>query len=241
MTGPSAAVPPLLQANAVERRFGNLRVLRGVSLSVAPGECHLVIGPNGAGKTTLVRILAGLARPSAGTLELSGAPFRGEAAARRAIGLLSHQSHLYDDLSAVDNLAFAARLYGIEADPVGLASAHLAALGVTERLGESVRTLSRGTAQRVAIARAFLHAPRVLLLDEPFTGLDPASSDHVVRLLTGELRAGRGLVLVSHDVHEAWMLATHVHVMIRGAWVIDEPKSGALEPFLVRYREALHG
>jgi heme exporter protein A len=233
--------PPLLLATSLERRFGVHRALRGVSLSVRPGECHLVVGPNGAGKSTLLRLLAGLARPSAGTIALDGEALTGAPTLRQSVGLLSHQSHLYDDLSALENLAFAARLHRLAGDPTGMARRRLAALGLTERLDEPVRTLSRGTVQRLAIARALLHGPRLLLLDEPFTGLDPAATDHVADLLAAERRAGKGLVLVSHDVHESWELATHVHVLVRGLWTIDEPKSGSLEEFLRRYREALHG
>jgi ABC-type multidrug transport system ATPase subunit len=208
---------------------------------VFPGECHLVVGPNGAGKSTLLRLLAGLARPSAGSVHLGGAPLGRDAAARRTIGLLSHQSHLYDDLSAVENLAFAARLHGLAADPVGNARRSLAAVGLIDRVDEPVRRLSRGTIQRVAIARALMHGPRLLLLDEPLSGLDPAASEQIAGLLDDERRTGKGLVLVSHDVHESWELATHVHLLMRGAWVIDEPRSGTLEEFLARYREALHG
>ena len=241
MAAAATAGPPLLQATSLERRFGAQWALRGVSLSVYPGECHLVVGPNGAGKSTLLRLLAGLARPSAGSIEVDGAPFTSEPSLRRSIGLLSHKSHLYDDLSALENLAFAARLYRLAGDPTGTARRRLAALGLAARLDEPIRKLSRGTVQRLAIARALLHDPRVLLLDEPFTGLDPAAADQVADLLASERRGGKGLVLVSHDVHESWELASHLHVLVRGAWTINEPRSGALDEFLRRYREALHG
>ena len=200
-----------------------------------------MVGPNGAGKSTLLRLLAGLARPSAGSVLLGGVPLTRDPAARRTIGLLSHQSHLYDDLSAVENLAFAARLHGLVIDPTGNARRGLAAVGLIDRVDEPVRQLSRGTVQRVAIARALMHGPRVLLLDEPLSGLDPAAAEQIAALLDDERRTGKGLVLVSHDVHESWELATHVHLLMRGAWVIDEPRSGTLEQFLTRYREALHG
>jgi len=200
-----------------------------------------VVGPNGAGKSTLLRLLAGLARPSAGSIALDGVPLTSNSALRRSIGLLSHQSHLYDDLSAIENLAFAARLHRLAGDPTGMARRRLAALGLTERLDEPIRNLSRGTVQRLAIARALLHGPRLLLLDEPFTGLDPAAADQVSDLLRSERRTGKGLVLVSHDVHESWELATHLHILVCGAWVIDEPRTGSLEEFLRRYREVLRG
>ena len=224
--------PPVLEARHLERRFGAARALRGVSLAVSPGECHLVLGPNGAGKSTLLRLLAGLARPTSGTVTRAGG--------RRSIGLLSHQSQLYSDLTAVENLTFTGRLYGI-ADPGGRARARLAAVGLAERADEPVRGLSRGMVQRVAIARALLHGPSVLLLDEPFTGLDPQSSELTLGLLAAEQAAGRALVLVTHDAQEAWELATHAHLLVRGAWAFGGPRDSSLEGFLRRCREALHG
>ncbi len=241
MTGaPFPATSPLLQATSLERRFGAARVLRGISLAVRRGECHLVVGPNGAGKSTLLRILAGLARPSAGTVTVGGASPGRDPAIRRSIGLLSHQSHLYDDLSAAENLTFAARLYGLP-DPAGTARGRLAAVGLGERLDEPVRRLSRGLMQRVAIARALLHGPALLLLDEPLTGLDPVATSQVIALLREERDRGRAIVLVSHDVREAWPLATHAHVLIRGEWAITGPVGGTVEEFQARYGAAMHG
>jgi len=235
---PSAS-PPLLEAASLERRFGAFRALRGVSLTVRPGECHMVVGPNGAGKTTLLRLLAGLARPTAGSVRLSGAILGRDGESRRGIGLLSHQSHLYDDLTSVENLSFAARLYG-SPDPVRRARRALDAVGLGGRADEPVRRLSRGMVQRVAIARSLLHQPILLLLDEPFTGLDPAASAQVAALFAAERNAGRALVLVTHEVHEAWELATHAHVLVRGVWTSSGLREGTLETFLARYREGLH-
>ncbi len=234
------AEPPLLAAAALTRRFGSARALAGVDLAVWPGECHLVAGPNGAGKSTLLRLLAGLARPSSGTVLLDGRPLAEQPFARRAVGLLSHQSHLYDDLTPAENLEFAARLYGLP-DPAGAARAGLASAGLSDRADDAVRRLSRGMVQRVAIARALLHGPRVLLLDEPFTGLDPQSATRVAALLETQRAQGRGLVLVSHEVHESWKLATHAHLLVRGAWALTGPKNGTLDEFLHRYREVLDG
>ncbi|HLG04881.1 MAG TPA: heme ABC exporter ATP-binding protein CcmA, partial [Gemmatimonadales bacterium] len=231
---------PVLAARNLERRFGSLSALRGVSLVAHSGECHLVVGPNGAGKSTLLRLLAGLARPTAGAVLIEGAPVARDPSARRNLGLLSHQSYLYDELTPVENLAFAARLFGLK-DPAGVARLRLQAVGLAERSDEPVRRLSRGMIQRVAIARALLHSPRVLLLDEPFTGLDPRSCDQVRALLAAERDAGRVLVLVSHDVHESWELATHVHLLIRGAWETSGPRPASLDAFLSHYRSVLSG
>lgn len=224
----------------MERRFGASRVLRGITLTVRAGECHLIVGPNGAGKSTLLRILAGLARPTAGTVSVGHSMPGRDPGVRRAIGLLSHQSQLYDDLTAVENLAFSARLYGL-ADPVGAARRSLAAVGAGDRADEPVRRLSRGMMQRVAIARALLHGPGLLLLDEPYTGLDPAAAARISELLRGELGRGRAVVLVSHEVREAWALATHAHALLRGVWAISGPAEGTADGFLARYAEVLGG
>jgi heme exporter protein A len=252
MPSSTPSEPALLEASDLERRFGSARALRGVSLTVRAGECHLVAGPNGAGKSTLLRLLAGLARPSGGIVLLEGRVLTGrpprtrlptpaaEASLRRHIGLLSHQSQLYDDLTAAENLAFAARLHGLDR-PEQRARTGLAAVGLAERADSPVRRLSRGMVQRVAFARAILHEPRLVLLDEPFTGLDPVSSD-AVRERLGSLRvAGCALVLVTHDVVEAWALATHAHVMVRGAWVRSGPRGESIEGFLEEYREVARG
>lgn len=230
VTAPAAS--PLLEAHNLERRFGAARVLRGVSLSVRAGECHLIVGPNGAGKSTLLRVLAGLARPSSGSVKLEGG--------RRSVGLLSHQSLLYNDLSAAENLAFSARLYGLP-DAEALALARLEAVGLAERATDPVGRLSRGMVQRVALVRALLHGPRVLLLDEPFTGLDPQSSERTLALLADEQAAGRSLVLVTHDAQDAWELATHAHLLVQGRWALSGPREASLEEFLRRCREALRG
>jgi heme ABC exporter ATP-binding subunit CcmA len=176
----------LLEARGLRRSFGGLRVLRGVDLTVRPGEAVVVAGPNGAGKTTLLRVLAGLMRPEAGEVRVLGRPVRGDGAAgRRALGLVSHQSLLYDDLTLAQNLTFAARLYRLPR-PADTAREALAAAGLAARADESPRRLSRGMTQRAAIARALLHRPRVLLLDEPFTALDAAAAER----LRGELAPG---------------------------------------------------
>ena len=207
---------------------------------VRGGECHLVVGPNGAGKTTLLRLLAGLARPFAGEVLIQGSILTREPSSRRFLGLLSHQSHLYDDLTALENLTFTARMHGL-ADPAALARSALVSVGLEHRASDQVRRLSRGMVQRVAIAAALLHDPVVLLLDEPFTGLDPQSAEQVAGLLQREREKGAGLILVSHDVHESWELATHVHLLVRGAWVSSGPRQETLEEFLGRYRAALRG
>ena len=230
-----AESPALLEARGLRRSFGGLRVLRGIDLTVGAGEAVVVAGPNGAGKTTLLRILAGLTRPESGDVRVLGKPVRGGGeAARRAIGLVSHQSLLYDDLTLQQNLTFTARLYALPR-PADAARAALDSAGLAARADDPPRRLSRGLTQRASIARALLHQPRLLLLDEPFTALDAASADRLRAELAGQMAAGLGMVVVTHRLSEVWGLATRVAVLADGRWACDEPRSGTLEGFLPRY------
>jgi heme exporter protein A len=186
---------PALALEAVARRYGEREALSGVSLSLARGRSLVVFGPNGSGKTTLLRLLAGLLRPHAGSMQVLGSELPQQAwAVRGRIGLLAHEPLLYRDLSAHENLAFHARLHGV---PLARAEELLAVLGLQDRCREPLRTLSRGMVQRVAVARTVLHDPELLLLDEPRANLDPAASEMVEPLLAAT--ATRTRVLTSHD------------------------------------------
>jgi heme exporter protein A len=194
-----------------------------------------VVGPNGAGKTTLLRILAGLMRPTAGQIWVRGKPLEHRLAETRgAIGLLSHQSLLYDDLTLLENLTFAARLYGLD-QPGEVAETALIQAGLGNRADDLPRRLSRGLLQRAAIARALLHRPKVLLLDEPFTSLDAAAAGRLRADLRMRLDEGLGVLLVTHHLTEVWELASRVAVLVNGCWAADEPRAGPLDAFLPRY------
>ena len=236
---PSADGPPLLDARGLCRSYGRRRVLRELDLTVAGGESVAVAGPNGAGKTTLLRVLAGLARPERGEVRLEGRRLGRDAPdVRRAVGLVSHQSLLYDDLTLQENLTFAARLYGCP-DPAGAARAALEEAGLGSRADDSPRKLSRGLAQRAAIARALLHRPRLLLLDEPFTALDAAASERLRAELRARRAQGLGIVLVTHQLGEAWEAATRIAVLVDGRWACDEALAGTVDAFLPRYHELI--
>jgi heme exporter protein A len=233
------ADPAVLEARALSRRFGPSAVLRSLDFSLSPGQILLVLGENGSGKTTLLRLLAGLLRPTSGDILLLGHPMRmAGVEARRAVGLLSHQSHMYDELSLRENLLFAARLYGL-ADPATVTERAIEEASLTDRADDRISRLSRGMLQRGAIARAFLHSPRILLLDEPFTALDAPSADRIRRWLAGRAGDGRAIILVTHQPAEVWELATHVGVLAAGRWTIHEPRPPSLEEFQRRYREAI--
>lgn len=214
-------------------------MLAGVDVTLFAGQVLAVVGPNGAGKTTLLRLLAGLMRPTSGSVRVRGQPVRaGDPESRRPIGLLSHQSLLYDDLSVRENLIFTARLYHLP-NPAAAANRMLAEVGLSDRADDSPRRLSRGLLQRAAIARALIHDPPLVLLDEPFTGLDAPASARFRALLGNHLDARHGLIIVTHNLAEVWDLATRVAVLAGGRWVSDEPRGASLEEFLPRYHELI--
>jgi heme ABC exporter ATP-binding subunit CcmA len=203
----------MLRAEELHHSFGSVRALDGVSFSVRPGQTLAIFGPNGAGKTTLLKVLAGLIRPQRGRAHVEGG--------RRAIGWIGHQAQLYNQLTVNENLRFWATLYDVL--PPGEL---LARLGLEEHADRPVRALSRGLLQRVAIARALVHNPAVLLLDEPFTGLDRTAAETLGRLLAQHAAAGRATVLVTHNVEEGTGLATDVAFMRAGRFVHFAPRAG---------------
>ena len=183
-----------------------------------------MFGPNGAGKTTLLRIVAGLLRPTKGTVSVGGRSLRDDAGARAQVGLISHQTMLYRALTAAENVEFAARMYGLR-HPVDAAMRALRTMRVADRADTPVRALSRGLQQRVSIARAIVHEPLLLLCDEPYTGLDEVGSAALTEAL-GERRAhGAALMLVTHNLSEGLALATHAAIMRRGRFVRLEERS----------------
>lgn len=214
-TGPLGDAP-VCETVALVRRFGRRRAVAGVDLRIAAGECVALFGPNGAGKTTLLRLLAGLLRPTSGEVRLLGAPLKADARdARGRVGLISHQSMLYDVLTVAENVAFAAQLHGLP-DVAGATAAALERLGLASRALTPVRALSRGWQQRVSIARAIVHQPALVLLDEPYTGLDVAGARALTDLLLQLRTDGAALALVTHAIDEGLALATHAAIMLDG-------------------------
>ena len=229
---------PVLVVEDLRRSFGHVRALRGVGFQLGAGEVLAVFGPNGAGKSTLLRILAGLLKPDAGQVRLDGRPLlRGDAAQRRRIGLISHASLLYDGLTAAENLEFYGRLYGL-ADPRAVARRALENVGLEGRADSAAMTMSRGMLQRLAIARALLHEPDIVLLDEPFTGLDQRSALALREQLARLKSTRRTVVLVTHNLDEGLELATHVAIQVQGRFVEFAPRSGGVDAYRDRYAAA---
>jgi heme exporter protein A len=206
----------MIETHSLKKSFGLRPVLRGVDLEVAPGECLALMGPNGAGKTTLLRILATLSKPSAGLVIVAGLPLPAAAGhVRRRLGVVAHQTMLYIDLTAEENLQFYARLFGlVNAQP--RIAAMLGQVGLAQRRHDLVRTFSRGMQQRLAIARALLHDPDVLMFDEPYTGLDPHAAGMLDQVLREARLAGRTTFLTTHDPARALALADRVAILARG-------------------------
>lgn len=211
-----------IEARGLTRRFGPLVALHPLDLDVDSGSTLAVLGPNGAGKSTLLRLIAGLARPSGGILRIrvgdSGleADAEDRVARRRRIGLVGHASFLYPALTARENLILAGRLWEVP-DPKARAAELLEEQDLSAAADRPVGTFSRGMAQRVAIARALVHDPPILLLDEPFTGLDPTAADRLAERLATAREGGRTCVLVTHDLARAAELADRALILLAGA------------------------
>ena len=237
----SASISPVVETRALVRVFGGRRAVNGVDLALHEGECLALFGPNGAGKTTLLRMLAGLLRPTRGSARIGGAPIgegeAGGADVRARVGLISHHSLLYAALTARENVEFSARLYGV-ADARGAATAALERMRVADRADAPVRALSRGLQQRVSVARAIVHGPRVVLLDEPYTGLDEAGAAALTATLEELKASGAALVLVTHNLGEGLALATHAAIMRRGRLVRHEHRASVeVTAYAAVYRE----
>lgn len=217
---------PAISARGLERRFGRMTALGGVSFEVAAGDRLALLGANGAGKTTLLRIFARLLRQSAGSVRIFGLdPQAAPVSVLSSLGFLSHETGLYLDLDPLENLVFTARLHGLER-AVEVANAALAEVGV-ERSRRPIRVLSRGQQQRVALARAMLHRPRLLLLDEPWTGLDREAQAVLDTRLDSHQRDGGTSVFTTHDIRHGLAIATHVAVLRRGTLAFMGPARDA--------------
>ena len=225
--------------NALTKTHGLMPVLRGVSFTVNEGECVGLVGANGAGKSTLLRIVATLQKASTGTVTVGGWPLPTHAdKVRPYLGYISHKSLLYDDLSAEENLQLFAKLYAID-NQDAVIDAALKEVGLSMRRREPVKNFSRGMVQRLAIARATLHSPDVLLLDEPYTGLDQQAIALLDGLLQREKEQGRTILLVTHDLTHGLSLTDRILILHRGKIAREiESKQVSGDDLLNMYREA---
>lgn len=224
-----------VETDNVSRQFGRRRALSKVSVSASAGEVLVLLGPNGAGKSTLLNILSSLMRPTSGTVRYGRVTAAdGGNALRSSIGYLGHELFLYTDLTARENLEFAAKLYDLHNAAMRIDRA-LEHARLTDRAQDRVGEFSRGMRQRLALERALLHDPKLVLLDEPFTGLDDASAGLLSTRLRGLAAAGAIVWTAVHDFDRAAEIATRTMVLDRGR--VLEIAQGS-QPLLSRYREA---
>jgi heme ABC exporter ATP-binding subunit CcmA len=208
----------------VSRHFGRRKALSHISFDCRAGEILGLLGPNGAGKSTLLSILATLLAPSAGEVTYGGySAHVAGAALRSRLGMLGHDLYLYPELTARENLLFFARLYGLS-DAAARVSDGLAHANLADRADDVVSGFSRGMRQRLALERALVHSPRLLLLDEPFTGLDQASTAALVTRLKGLQASGGLIILATHDLEVAEHVVSR-SLFLRGGRLVDDPNA----------------
>ena len=215
----------MIHVEGLVKSFGHTYALRSIDLQVAEGEFLTVLGPNGAGKTTLLRILATLLNPTSGRVRIHGLELNpGDAEVRRQIGFVSHQPLIYGNLTVEENLKFYARIYDVQ--PLDQRVDMLLDLvGLEGRRHSLGRTLSRGMQQRLSVARSIIHEPRILLLDEPFTGLDQQAT----RMLHGLLQAvgakSHTVVMTTHNLEQGLALCDRLIMLSRGSIVYESDKA----------------
>ncbi len=212
----------MLAANHLRKSYGPSAVLEDVSLELREGQCLALLGPNGAGKTTLLRILATLLRPTAGNLTIGGVDaVKNPEAARAMMGMIAHGSHVYEDLTAIENLRFWTVMRGGDASPARLVAA-LQQVELDTVAGERVRTFSAGMKRRLALARVALDNARLLLLDEPFTGLDRQAQKWLGEFLMSFKAGGGAAIVATHSFGGGLAVADRVAILAGGRLMVDQ-------------------
>ena len=233
------ASEPLIRVTGLRKTFGNHRVLDGLDLDVRAGEAVAVLGANGAGKTTLLKVLATLVRPTRGRVIVAGRDSTKEPElVRREIGLIAHSPYVYEDLTAAENLTFWATLAGLNASAAERAGA-LATVELERAADARVRTFSAGMKRRLSLARFVLARPRVLLLDEPFTGLDQRGKKWLEEHLASFKSGGGAIVMTTHSFGRELAIADRIAILAGGAIALDTPR-GALTADDVHRLYTLH-
>jgi len=248
------AVSKMIEVRGLVKSFGSKVALEGLDLDVAEGEFLTLVGPNGAGKTTLIRILATLTRPTRGSVRVAGCDLAKQGAeVRRRIGLASHQTLLYGDLSAEENLRLYGRMYEVPDLEEGI-TALLQRVDLDHRRHDLVRTFSRGMQQRLSLARALLHDPAILLLDEPYTGLDQHAAEVLREVLVtlssslsppklGGMKGGarsRTVLMTTHNLERGLELCDRAAILVNGLIVYQEARDSLdVANFQETYRRCL--
>jgi len=204
----------VLEIAGVSRWFGNVVAVNDVSMTIGPGVTGL-LGPNGAGKSTLISMMAGFLAPSAGAVTLDGVPTWRNVEIYRRVGLVPDREGMYDGLTGWQFVLANAKLHGL-ADPEAASHRAVTTVEMDDARDREVATYSKGMKQRIKMASALVHDPAVLLLDEPFNGMDPRQRLHLMELLRDMAAAGRTVLFSSHILEEVEVLATHIEVVVAG-------------------------
>lgn len=213
--------PLAFKIQGLTKSFGSRLALRGLNLEIEPGKSVVVFGPNGAGKTTLIKILATVMSPTSGTILVNGQDLKSHAPEiRRHIGLVTHQTLLYGNLSGYENLEFYSRMFDVPHRQARIREV-ISLVGMTARQHDRVATLSRGMQQRFSIARALLHKPSIVLMDEPETGLDQEAIPVLWNAMPDETGVKRTVILVTHNLERGLELGERLIIMNRGGIVYE--------------------
>ena len=216
-----------IEVRGLRKAFGRTPVLRNLDLAVPWGEVLTVLGPNGSGKTTLLKILSTLTKPDAGEVRVAGVDIsRFGHAVRRTIGVVTHDPLLYEDLTAYENLRFFARMFDLEEEGERIASV-AAQMGVSKRLDQRVRTLSHGMQKRVSVARALLHKPRILLMDEPESGLDQEALLMLEEVIADRADPFRTVLMTTHNLERGLAMGHRMAILANGRVAYQESLDSA--------------
>ena len=208
-----SATTATVSLDRISKFFGRFPALLGITAEFHPGEVCALLGSNGSGKSTLLRVIAGLTHPSEGTLQRSS-----------ALGYMAHAPMLYDEMSGRENLDYFAGLYGLATGE--RSEAAMRQVGLDPALGRLVRDYSQGMRQRLSLARAIIHDPDLILLDEPFSNVDAASSEQMLAMLTHLRERGKTMIIVTHQPELIQKLATRKLVLANGR-VMEDSRSAA--------------
>ena len=212
------------EAKKINKYFGRLKVLSGINLKLKPGEFITIFGSNGAGKTTFLKIIVMLLKPNSGNIDLNGVNVNNNPEKfRKDIGFISHNTFLYNELTASENLKFFGKLYNVENCEERI-NYTLEKVGLQHRKDDIVRNFSRGMQQRLTIARAFLHNPLLLLLDEPYTGLDQKASTILNQILNSYHSEGKIAIITTHNIAHGMEIADRIAVLNNGSLVYENRK-----------------
>jgi len=218
----------MIEAQHLMKDFGRKRVINDLKLDVEEGEFLAIFGPNGSGKTTLLKLLSTLLKPTLGQIKVNGHDAKENGVElRQSIGLVSHETYLYEELTALENLRFYMKLYRVPHTKQKQNEIEnlLKQVALYHRMNDPVGTYSRGMKQRLSILRATIHNPKVLLLDEPYTGLDKKGCEVLNKMLTKFNNEGKTILMTTHDIEKGYNVSKRLGILIGGKLIFDTPKS----------------